>query len=195
MNPLLAGAGLLLFSALAAPGADLAAALRGLDPKVLPPEERELHSLDVRRDMQARITEVNRRDREAWTALKSRADWEQFVAPRIAALRRSLGTFPPEPEKIPVHHTRTVEGEGFRIECLVYESRPGVFVTANLYLPAQPPRQMPAFVIIHSHHNAKTQSELQDMGMTWARAGCAVLVPDQLGYGERRDHQPGNRQD
>jgi hypothetical protein len=26
------------------------------------------------------------------------------------------------------------------------------------------------------------------MGMTWARAGCYVLIPDQLGHGERRQH-------
>ena len=26
------------------------------------------------------------------------------------------------------------------------------------------------------------------MGMTWARAGCYVLVPDHLGHGERRQH-------
>ena len=24
--------------------------------------------------------------------------------------------------------------------------------------------------------------------MTWARLGCAVLVPDHLGHGERRQH-------
>lgn len=196
MNPVRSGIALLLAtfaaSGVSAPVAD---ALRALDPNVLTPEERASHSLDLRRDAQARIAEVNRKDREAWAALKSRGDWERFVAPRIEALRKSLGEFPPVPAKVPVHATRTVGGEGFRIECLVYESWPGVFVTANLYLPAQPPRRMPAFVIIHSHHNPKTQSELQDMGMIWARAGCAVLVPDQLGHGERRDHQPGNRQD
>ena len=173
----------------------LVEALRTLDTNVLTPEERAYHSLDLRRDVQARVSEVNRKDREAWAALKSRADWDKFVAPRIEALRKSLGEFPPVPAKVPLHHTRTAGGDGFRIECLVYESRPGVFVTANLYLPAKPPRKMPAFVIIHSHHNPKEQSELQDMGMTWSRAGCAVLVPDQLGYGERRDHQPGPRQD
>ncbi len=195
MNPVRFGAALLSFVAVAAGGADLTSALRVLDPNVLTPEERTLHSLDLRRDMQARITEVNRRDREAWAALQSRAEWEKFVAPRIAALRHSLGEFPPVPETVPVHGVRVVEGEGFHIECLVYESRPGVFVTANLYLPVKAPARLPAFVIVHSHHNAKTQAELQDMGMTWARAGCAVLVPDQLGYGERRDHQAGNRQD
>jgi dienelactone hydrolase len=40
----------------------------------------------------------------------------------------------------------------------------------------------------HSHHNPKAQGELQDMGMTWARLGCLVLVMDQLGHGERRQH-------
>ncbi|GDY21204.1 hypothetical protein LBMAG56_25500 [Verrucomicrobiota bacterium] len=159
----------------------------------------------LRADLAARQHAVNARDRAEWAQLRSLADWERFVAPRIAALRRSLGSFPTPPEKLPVHVTRTISGAGFRIENLVYESRPGVFVTANLYLPAPPsaaapasiaaPAKLPALVIIHSHHNAKTQSELQDMGMTWARAGCAVLVPDQAGYGERRDHPPGARQD
>ena len=109
MNPVLAGAAILLCSALATPGADLAAALRGLDSSVLSPEERAAHSLDLRRAAQAGIAEVNRRDREAWAALQSRADWEKFAAPRIEALRRSLGTFPSAPAKVPVHHARTVE--------------------------------------------------------------------------------------
>lgn len=162
-------------------------------------------SRQLRLHLAARQRAVNARDRAEWAQLRSLADWERFVAPRIAALRRSLGQFPTPPEKLPVHVTRTIPGAGFRIENLVYASRPGVFVTANLYLPAlpptgssapaAPPAKLPALVLIHSHHNAKTQSELQDMGMTWARAGCAVLVLDQPGYGERRDHPPGTRQD
>ena len=47
---------------------------------------------------------------------------------------------------------------------------------------------MPGILISHSHHNPKTQGELQDMGMTWARSGCLVLVMDHLGHGERRQH-------
>ncbi len=35
---------------------------------------------------------------------------------------------------------------------------------------------------------SKEHGELQDMGVTWARAGCLVLVMDQLGHGERRQH-------
>jgi len=35
-------------------------------------------------------------------------------------------------------------------------------------------------VIVHSLHWPRTQFELQDMGILWARSGCAVLVMDQL---------------
>ena len=84
--------------------------------------------------------------------------------------------------------TARIEGDGYRIENVVYESRPGLFVTANLYLPAKPKKSTPAVLFSHSHHNPKTQGELQDMGMTWARQGWVVLVPDHLGHGERRQH-------
>jgi len=43
-------------------------------------------------------------------------------------------------------------------------------------------------------HTAKTQFELQDMGMLFARAGCAVLVLDQVGYGERIEAYPWDRE-
>jgi hypothetical protein len=52
----------------------------------------------------------------------------------------------------------------------------------------KPGKKMPGILICTSHHNPKSQGELQDMGMTWARLGCLVLVPDQLGHGERRNH-------
>ena len=53
---------------------------------------------------------------------------------------------------------------------------------------------MPGIVIIHSHHRPRTQAELQDMGILWARAGCAVLIMDQIGHGERLQNYPWNRE-
>jgi cephalosporin-C deacetylase-like acetyl esterase len=47
---------------------------------------------------------------------------------------------------------------------------------------------VPGILLCHSHHNPKQQGELQDMAMTWACQGCAVLVMDQIGHGERRQH-------
>jgi dienelactone hydrolase len=131
---------------------------------------------------------VNRKDVAAWRNIKTKADWETFRAEKIAALRKSLGKFPDAPTEVKVVTTRTLRGNGFTVENIIYESRTNFYVTANLYVPAMTDKPMPGFIIIHSHHNPKTQGELQDMGMNWARQGCLVLIPDMLGHGERRQH-------
>lgn len=134
------------------------------------------------------IQEANRKDREAWAQVKTKADWEKFRDQRIKALRDSLGTFPEVPKAVPVRVTRTIEGQGYAIDNLLYESRPGVWVAGNLYRPAEKRDRMPVFLIAHAHHAPKHQGELQDMGVMWAKLGCMVLVIDQLGHGERRQH-------
>ena len=176
-------------------GNDLATQLQFLDPRVLSPSERLAAIQMIRQDIARRRDEVNRLDRDGWTKINSQTAWERFAAPRIEALRKSLGEFPSPPQDLPEHISGAIEGNGYRIENLIYESRPDVFVTANVYSPLPLREQMPAVLIIHSHHNPRTQGELQDMGMTWARQGCVVLIMDQLGYGERRQHQSGSRQD
>jgi dienelactone hydrolase len=163
---------------------DLADKLRELDPKVLPAEQPKM----IGRDARARIDEANRRETQAWNAIRGREDWEKYRDQKLQALRLSLGALADAPRDLNVKVTKKLDGDGFRIENLVFESRPGLLVTANLYLPAPEPKSMPGIVIIHSHHNPKTQAELQDMGMTWARLGCLVLIMDQVGHGERRQH-------
>jgi cephalosporin-C deacetylase-like acetyl esterase len=169
---------------------DLARQLRELDPNVFPPdgEKAKEFSRQTARDARARLQAANRRENRAWQEVQSRSDWEKYRDVRLQALREALGPFPPAPRDLKVRVTRTLQGDGYRIENLVFESRPGLVVTANLYAPARPAEAMPGILISHSHHNPKTQGELQDMGMTWARQGCMVLVMDQLGHGERRQH-------
>lgn len=140
------------------------------------------------RDVRLRMRAAAARENQAWKAVATRNDWEQFRDRRIAALRESLGSFPPVAETPTVHVAATLPGEGYAIKNIAYLSRPGVVVTANLYVPEPAAKAMPAILISHSHHNPKTQGELQDMGMTWARQGCVVLVPDHIGHGERRQH-------
>ncbi len=169
---------------------DLAAQLHGLEGVVFPSDADKTPGLNrmLARDLRARLRDANLRENRAWQQVRTRGDWEQYRDARLRALRASLGRFPPAPKELKVRITRRLEGDGYRIENLVFESRPGLVVTANLYAPAKPTENMPGILISHSHHNPKTQGELQDMGMTWARAGCLVLIPDHLGHGERRQH-------
>jgi dienelactone hydrolase len=168
--------------------AKLAAAIERLSPLVLTDSQRDEASGMIERDLRRRRDAANESNRTDWNAIKTRQHWEAFRDVRLEKLRASLGTFPEPPDELRVKVTGTVDGDGFRIENLVYESRPGDWVTANLYVPAKPPESMPGIMIAHAHHRPKRQGEMQDMGMTWARAGCMVLVIDQVGYGERRAH-------
>ena len=156
--------------------ATLARALQQLSPDVYSKADRERLAGMARESSSPAVHEANRLSSEAWQSIKTRDDWERFRAPRLAALRASLGQFPEPPKKLNWRVTGRVAGGEYRIENLVFESRPGLWVTANLYRPAKPRPSMPGILICHSHHNPKTQGELQDMGMTWARAGCLVLV-------------------
>ena len=167
---------------------DVASTLRDLDVTVLSNEERHEAAGMVSRDIERRRLLAIQRENMAWSKVKSRNDWERFRDQRLNALRESLGQFPPLPMDLNIETTGRIEGDGYRIENIVFESRPGLLVTANLYLPAKPTESMPAVLFSHSHHNPKTQGELQDMGMTWARHGWVVLVMDLLGHGERRQH-------
>ena len=136
----------------------------------------------------AKRDHVHAEDRAAWSKIDSKETWERFRDERIAALKKSLGS---QPAAFPfrVHTGRESEGDGYRVTNIVFESRPDFWVTANLYAPSKPPDgKSPGIVIIPSHHNPKTQGELQDMGTSLARQGAMVLVPDQLGHGERRQH-------
>jgi dienelactone hydrolase len=163
--------------------------------RVLSADERAKEDLSgmMERYLRNRTLNFLEADKRAWEKVTSTAEWEQFRDARLEALKKSFGSFP---NRCPLNVRITDEfaGDGYRRENLVYQSQPGIWVTANLYLPQQPRPSMPGIIIIHSHHAPKTQFELQDMGIIWARAGGAVLIPDQLGYGERLQTYPWDRE-
>lgn len=189
--------GVVLLTSAARPcGADLASVVRDLDVQVLPAEKADAHAGMLAADIERRRLEAIARENAAWSKVATRADWEAFLRPRIAALRASLNL--PEPEKwrsrsprAAVHVPGEIRGAGYCIENVVLPGRPGLPITANLYRPSgdtPASGQRPGIVIVHSHHAPKSQSELQEMGMQWAREGCVVLVVELLGHGERRQH-------
>jgi len=174
---------------------DLPHDVAALEGNIFTAEERTRWASMIADDVDARVRAANRRDSQEWAAVESKDDWLRFRDVRVRALRDSLGTPPPVPASLHIETTRTIAADGFTIECLVFESLPGLFVTANLYVPTPPRASMPGLVLCHSHHAPKTQDELQDMGANFARQGCLVLVMDQLGHGERRQQPFGGRED
>jgi dienelactone hydrolase len=166
----------------------LRARLAQLDSQVIPAADRDSQRTMVSRAVRAGIAQANAASTAEWNGIASRNDWERLRRQKLDRLARSLSRRPFEPGSPTVLVTGRIPGEGFRIENLVIQPAGRTFITANMYLPEPSRDLMPGILLAHSHHNPKQEGELQDMGMTWARAGCCVLVPDQLGHGERRQH-------
>lgn len=166
-----------------------------VDGRVLSAAQRKQMDLAgmLGRQMRERALRILRSEHQDWDRVITRSDWERFRDSRVKALAAFLGEFPAR-TPLQVRVTKEFPGDGYRRRDLVYQSRPGFWVTANLYLPAKVEGKIPGIVIIHSHHRPRTQAELQDMGILWARAGAAVLIMDQIGSGERLQNYPWNRE-
>ncbi len=73
-----------------------------------------------------------------------------------------------------------------RIEKIIYESLPGFLVTANLYLP-QSDGPFPGVLVPCGHSaNGKAYATYQKVCILLARNGCAALIFDPPGQGERK---------
>lgn len=93
-----------------------------------------------------------------------------------------------EPERTPLKPrvTGSFERTGYRVEKVVYESRPRVFVSANLYLPAAGKPPYPAVLFQMGHSNTgKAYASYQKCCQGLARLGYIVLAFDPMGQGER----------
>ena len=177
------------------PASGLARELARLDSRVWPPLERHRRRVRtmVERKLRGQVAQAILAERRAWDEVRTRAEWEEYRAERLARLRRTVGRFPPARPPLDYRVTATHTGDGYRLLNVVYQTRPGFYATANLYLPARPSPPMPAIIIHHSFHYSNVQLELHDMGALWARAGCIVLIPERLGFGERLETAPWYR--
>ncbi|HWY87345.1 MAG TPA: hypothetical protein VNX28_11500, partial [Gemmataceae bacterium] len=96
----------------------------------------------------------------------------------------ALGGFP---DKTPLNAkvVGTLQGDGYRIEKVIYESRPNHHVTANLYLPDVKGR-VPGILLPCGHSdNGKAAEAYQRASILMAQNGMAVLCYDPIGQGER----------
>jgi hypothetical protein len=117
---------------------------------------------------------------------------------RRRVLRKSLGLEPLPPRtELNAQVTGVLMREGYRIEKIRYESRPGVLVTAHLYRP-EGEGKWPVVLRPHGHWEFKKSARVvQAGGISLALAGFACFVVDSPGrswddnpQNERRDMGP-----
>jgi cephalosporin-C deacetylase-like acetyl esterase len=95
----------------------------------------------------------------------------------------------PLPEKTPLHTTVTgkLERDDFIIEKLHFQSRPGLYVTGNLYRPKTSTGRLPTVLYVCGHSGRGrdgNKTAFQDHGMWFATHGYVCLIIDTLQLGE-----------
>jgi len=121
------------------------------------------------------------------THIGSAADWQREVPERRRQLADMLG-LEPLPERTPLHAevTGTLEQPAFRIEKLVFQSSPGLYVTGNFYVPKDVSRSAPTILYLcgHSAHPHGSKTQYLDRTVWFATHGFCVLALDTLEFGE-----------
>lgn len=90
-------------------------------------------------------------------------------------------------QKLPLNYTetRSIQKDGYTIKNISFQTRPGVYATANLYVP-DGNGVFPAAIITHGHWDHGRRSELfQSVAHTLVSNGYVCLNMDAWGAGER----------
>ena len=114
-------------------------------------------------------------------------DWRRQRAQRRRELLDMLG-LDPLPKRTPLHArvTGTLDRPAYRIDKVVFQSSPGLYVGGHFYLPKDTSRPLPAILYLcgHSPHPYGAKTQYQDRAQWFATHGYAVLVLDTLEFAE-----------
>jgi len=128
--------------------------------------------------------QVDRRTAAFEAMIKSRSACEQWRKDRREFFLRQIGGLP---ERTPLNPqvVGRLEGEGYRVEKILLETRPQFHLSANLYLPTSP-GPWPAVLVPCGHsHEGKAVGQYQRISILLARHGMAAICYDPVGQGER----------
>lgn len=124
------------------------------------------------------------RKRDFEKALSSRKSTLAYIELVRNKYRSILGE-KPEFSKADALITGFIQGKGYRIEKIVFESFPGHHVTANLYLP-DGKKKFPATLLFCGHEDqSKATESYQRTAIDFVRNGFIVFVIDPVSQSER----------
>jgi dienelactone hydrolase len=121
---------------------------------------------------------------------KTRKDWETRKKVIREKLMQSWGGFPQKPCPLEPQKLGEFKRDGYRVEKIVFQTRPGILMTANTYVPDGGGKR-PAVLCVHGHwRKAKQDPVVQARCIGLAKLGFFVMVVDAFGAGERGIGKP-----
>lgn len=134
--------------------------------------------------------EAARIEADFFGEVKSAEDWNRVRPQLLVEYYEMLGLWP-LPDKTPLRAsiTRTLDMGDYVVDMLHYQSRPGLYVTANLYRPArlESGERLPAVLYVCGHSSRGRnggKAAFQSHGIWFARHGYVCLMVDTLQLGE-----------
>ena len=114
-------------------------------------------------------------------------EWAKVRTDLRAELLRAWGGFPEVPSPLQPQVLGQLVREGYRVERIVFQTMPNVWMTANAYVPdAAKDKKVPAVLCVHGHWaGAKQDPVVQARCIGLAKLGFFVLCVDAFGAGER----------
>ncbi len=132
--------------------------------------------------------ETTRLSKNVLDGAKTKAEWDA-KRPKLKQQFLDMMGLWPLPEKTPLKATvtGTLERGDVVIENLHYQSKPGLYVTGNLYRPKGNDKKLPAILYVCGHSGRGrdgNKTAFQDHGLWFASNGYVCLVVDTLQLGE-----------
>ena len=123
--------------------------------------------------------------------ITSVANWERERPQRLDEFYEMMGIqdyVGKERTSLNVKKVGTIQCDGYRIEKMYYESLPGLYVPAHLYIPDGADKPLPAILYVNGH--SPTQNvEYQSYPAKFAKLGFVCLIIETIQFGEvRGDH-------
>ena len=150
---------------------------------------------DYSRDLERYLTRLSNEARDRRKQIINAISTRQGVVDRqkavVSELWKMLGG-PLDRSPLNARVTGTIDRPGYRIEKVTFESRPKLYVTANLYVPSGTGRRPAILGPLGHSGNGKAWPSYQKLFTNLARKGYVVLAYDPFGQGERIEY-PGSR--
>jgi dienelactone hydrolase len=122
----------------------------------------------------------------------SRKDWEARRKALRAAMLVAMRPMPEKPSPLEPRVVGVLKRAGYRIEKIVFSSRPGVWVTASAYVPQPAGGRRPAVLVVHGHWaGARRDPVVQARCLGLVKLGFFVLAVDAFSAGERHPASAG----
>jgi cephalosporin-C deacetylase-like acetyl esterase len=121
---------------------------------------------------------------ERWSRVKNERDLLQLRGELRRSLLEMIGGLPTERTNLHAEITGTVSGTGFLIEKVIYQSLPGLYVTALVYVPENGEKLHPA-ILVPAGHSAEGKNHYQALCERLALRGYLAISWDPVGQGER----------